>query len=156
MRKYPRWDVSDEQFFPEEDVLTERIGLDAKNFESFSMVADRAYRGLLRLWLGRDTPDQVVLAGHGGIFSMMLTAHPWIRANPSVAGRFKNCDIRSVLITAIPRLESEVAFGGKKEVPIMGRNAVTSWAEYAPGQPADAWPFIFDLSLARGFGQDPE
>ena len=89
----PAWDFSG--LHSEEDEMW------TADLEKEAACAERAYLGLKWLW---DRPEQhAAVVAHGGVWAFLLgtPGHPNVRAAPSMAKRFTNCELRSCRLSLL-------------------------------------------------------
>mmetsp|Transcript_48204 Transcript_48204/g.114698 ORF Transcript_48204/g.114698 Transcript_48204/m.114698 type:complete len:257 (-) Transcript_48204:172-942(-) len=89
----PSWDFS--------GLHSEEDGLWTPDLEGEAACAERAYLGLRWLW---DRPEHhAAVVAHGGVWAFLLGApgHPNVRAAPSMAARFRNCELRSCRLSLL-------------------------------------------------------
>jgi broad specificity phosphatase PhoE len=105
-----------------------------EDLEDPSFSAARAHRGLAWLWENVQG-DSVAVAAHGGIFAHMTGGiHPWIVADPGLAARFHNCELRSAVLTAETMAEAGDEEAFLFPADMAGRaEKLAAWKAYAPG-----------------------
>jgi broad specificity phosphatase PhoE len=96
---YPNWDFSDVP--TQEEEQWEKWGSSLETSES---TRQRAYNVMCWLWQRPET--DIVVAGHGGIFKLLVNGHPLVEtAGPGMQANFQNCELRSCRLSLSPGKE---------------------------------------------------